>query len=449
MQDLIRRWTLPARAAVFSVLCTAAVVLAAAPASAATVAGVDPGPAAAAFRAGQHVYVYAGGDALVDAATQAKIKTALSGSVVYLTVLKEPSLGQVQAKQVSDAVAAAAGTRGSYVLLGDVAAQETFLQISSPVLPHIYGTQLRVAIAAHHGDPSAQALALVTALATDQLPPPESTSKPFPWAGVIAGIAVGLIVVVLIVVVWVRQRRRRRASMRRRDDVQAEVDTLADDLLITDPAGRVAIRDVADADPEQRALKVAWSRQQAAAEMLSRTTDRATVDRAGVLARQGRAALEQAQRLRDGVPGESEVLALAAQRGGPDPSLRQDQARAGPSARQQTLQEYTAASYPGYGYGWYPGYGYGFFDYGGSFVTGLLAGELLAQAFDPWGGYGGFGGYDQGYTSGYEQGYDQGQAADPGYGTDTWDDGSADPGYGTDSWGGDGGSFDTGGGSDN
>ena len=99
----------------------------------------------------------------------------------------------------------------------------------------------------------------------------------------------------------------------------------------------------------------------------------------------GQGALEQAQRLRDGVPSEAEVLRLAAQSGGPDPAARRDQPESAPPRRQQLLRDYTPASYPGYGYGWYPGYGYGFFNYGGSFVTGILAGELLANAFDPYG----------------------------------------------------------------
>jgi hypothetical protein len=93
------------------------------------------------------------------------------------------------------------------------------------------------------------------------------------------------------------------------------------------------------------------------------------------------------------VPDEQDVLRLAAQGGGPDPSQRQDQAQSEPPVRQRLLPQWTAASYPGYGYGWYPGFGYGFYDYDGSFVTGLLAGELLTEAFSPWGGVGGFGGY--------------------------------------------------------
>jgi hypothetical protein len=429
------------------------------PAFAVSVAGVNPGPASDAFKSGQHVYVYPSGEALLDKANEARIETELTDSKVWLTVVKTPPIGRADAKPVSDAIAAATGAKGSYVLLA-VGGSGTFLQVSSPLLPDVFGAQLRAAIAAHHDDPAGQALQLVTALAGDKLP-----TKPFPWGTVIAVVVVVVALLVLVLVVWRRQRRRRRALQRRRDDARVDVESLADDLLITDPAGRVALRDD-DANPEQRALRVAWSRLQAAEGMLGGAADRATVDRARALVAQGRAALEHAQRLHDGVPEEQDVLRLAAQGSGPDPSQRKDQAQSEPPARQRLLPQWTAASYPGYGYGWYPGYGYGFYDYGGSFVTGLLAGELLTEAFSPWGGFGGFGGY-----AGYEGGGDPGasfgndsggvvQGGDPSYGTDSWDgstqgdlgsndsgsyDGGGDPSYGSD-----GGDFggDSGGGGD-
>ena len=254
---------------------------------------------------------------------------------------------------------------------------------------------------------------------------------------------------------------------------------------VADPAGRVSLRDSRPDDAEQRALRVAWSRQQAAQAMLTRDAD-LTHDRTG-------------PRARPPGPGGARACAAAAGRragrdrgarrrghpGGPDPAQRSRPAAGGaPAGRQRLLPQWTAASYPGYGYGWYPGYGYGFFGYGGSFVTGLLAGELLptpsrpgaATAASAWSGYDvGYGqGYDQGYGSGLDAGAqgDQGDfvSGDPGYVTDSSYDPaqgdaysggdfvSGDPGYvgdagGFDSGGFDGGfdsgGFDGGGGSDN
>jgi hypothetical protein len=404
VRTLDRSWLLLAgrRTAAALALAVMTLTVAALPAVAAPVAGVNPDPAGQAFRSGQHVYVYPGGEALVDKAAQAKIESSLAGSKVYLAVVRTPAIAQADAMSVSDALSAAGGAKGSYVLLG-VGGRGDFLQITSPLDPFVYGPQIRAAIAAHHDDPAGQASQLVTALAGDRLP-----TKPFPWAGVLVAVAVGIAFVLLVLVVWSRQRRLRRALQRRRDDARVEVDALADDLLIADPGGRLALPED-DPGPERRALTVAWSRLQAAQAMLSATADRATVGRAGALAVQGRAALEHAQRLRDGVPEQAEVLRLAAQRGGPDPSQRHDAAQSAPPLPQRILPQYTAASYPGYGYGWYPDYGYGFYGYGGSFVTGLLAGELLTDAFDPWGGNGGFGGY-----AGYDVG--RAQSADPGAG---------------------------------
>jgi hypothetical protein len=227
-----------------------------------------------------------------------------------------------------------------------------------------------------------------------------------------------LIVAVLIAAVVARLRRRRRESTgdvaTRRADAQAEIDTLQDDLLITDPGRRVALPGMDPDDAVDRALRVAWSRQEAAAGMLASAKSEDDVRRARLLAAQGRSALEHAQRLRDGVPGESEVYRRAAEAGGPRPDDRLADAPPGADSRQRMLPQYTAASYPGYGYGFYPGYGYGFFDYGGSFVAGILAGELLSGAFGGWGA-GGYG-YDQGYDAGYGQGYDAGQDQGGDYG---------------------------------
>ena len=263
----------------------------------------------------------------------------------------------------------------------------------------------------------------------------------------------------MVVVVWQRQRSRRKARRQRLTDARVEAESLADDLLITDPAGRVALRDDSSS-PEERSLRVAWSRLDAAQAMLSESADRSAIDRARALTSQGRSALEHAQRLRDGVPDEAQVLGLARQGSGPDPSQRYDQPQSAPPVRQRLNRQWTAASYPGYGYGWYPGFGYGFYDYGGSFVTGLLAGELISDAFSPWGGYGGFGGYsgydvgfDSGYGSGYDVGFDQpqdipggadyNQGNDPSFGVDPGD-GSYDSGGSYDSSS-DSGSFDSGG----
>ncbi|BEP15227.1 hypothetical protein acdb102_35380 [Acidothermaceae bacterium B102] len=394
---------------------------------------VDTSQPAAAFGAGKHVWVASGSSKLLDSSDAAKIEAALAGSTVYLSVVEEPALGRAQTKPVSDAIAAAAGSKGSYVLLGVAAGVGgTYLQISSPVEASVYGPQLREAINQHHGQPAAQALQLTTALAGDKPPAAKSST-----GTVVVVVIVVAALLLLVLVVWRRQRSRRQALRRRLDDARVEAESLADDLLITDPAGRVALRDD-DASPQERALKVAWSRLQAAQAMLSGTADRADIDRARALTAQGRAALDHAQRLRDGVPDEAEVLRLARAGGGPDPTQRYDQAQSAPPVRQQLLSQWTAATYPGYGYGWYPGFGYGFYDYGGSFVTGLLAGELLSDAFSPWGGYGGFGGYggyDVGYGSGYDTGYDAGvqQGQDPGV-----DPSGGDPSYGQD------GSYDTG-----
>lgn len=194
-----------AGAGLLAVAAATGLVLAASPATAATTsattAGVDTGPAVSAFRLGQHVYVYPGGDALVDSATQAAINTELAGSAVYVTVVKTPALAQVDAKSVSDALSAGTGRTGSYVLLG-VGGEGTFLQLSSPLEPNVYGPQIRAAIRAHHNHPGAQALALATSLRTDKLP-----AKPFPWGGVVAGTAGGFVVVVLAGAYAVGRRR--------------------------------------------------------------------------------------------------------------------------------------------------------------------------------------------------------------------------------------------------
>lgn len=197
IQQLIGR----ASKALLAVTAAAAMSLAVAPqAIAATplTSGVDTNQATSAFRSGAHVYVYPGGAELLDAATQAKISSAIAGSQVYLTVVKSPSLGAVDAHTVNAAISSGTGRAGSYVLLG-VGGAGTFLQVTSPVPTAVYGAQLRAAITAHHDQPGAQALALVTALAGDKLP-----AKPFPWAGVVTGA-----VIVLLVGGFARRRRLR------------------------------------------------------------------------------------------------------------------------------------------------------------------------------------------------------------------------------------------------
>lgn len=449
----------------FSALAAAAVVLlgGASPARAASqVAGVDVGAAGSAFSGGKHVYVYPDSTKLLDGTTEAAVESALAGSKVYLSVLETPRLARAQAKPVSDAIAQAAhrGSKASLVLLGvEAGTGATFLQVSSSVNPFVYGPQLRAAILAHHGHPGAEALALTLALAGDK-----PVAQKSGHGGVVVAVVVVVVLLLVVLVLWSRQRRRRKARRQRLADARVEAESLADDLLISDPAGRVALRDE-ESSPEERSLRVAWSRLEGAQAMLSEQADTRTIERARGLTAQGRAALEHAQRLRDGVPDESTVLDLARQGSGPDPGQRFDQPQSAPPVRQRLLPQWTAASYPGYGYGWYPGYGYGFYNYGGSFVTGLLAGELIADAFSPWGGYGGFGGYsgyDVGYDSGYDSGYgagddtsqdgqagvDSSQGDDPSFGADTgagsYDSGSYDSGS-YDSGGFDSGSFDSGG----
>ncbi|MFL6138193.1 MAG: hypothetical protein ACJ74O_10380 [Frankiaceae bacterium] len=184
------------------------------------------------------------------------------------------------------------------------------------------------------------------------------------------------------VAVW-RRRSSRKDYKRYRADIQSEVDSLGEDLRIVDPGGNPdVVGPHAEGSALERALAVAWSRHAAAGGMIAGAHDTATVSRARTLIRQGRTALEHARRLRDGVPGESEVYASAGEAPGPLPSERLDEPPEGavvPPAR--ILSQYTVASYPGYGYGWYPGHGWGFFDYAGAFVAGMLAGELLDEAF--------------------------------------------------------------------
>ena len=74
-----------------SSLSLAGLVILAPPRSAATVAGVDLAPAAAAFKSGETVYVYPGGDALVDPAAAAKIKSAIGASKVHVAVIAQPA----------------------------------------------------------------------------------------------------------------------------------------------------------------------------------------------------------------------------------------------------------------------------------------------------------------------------------------------------------------------
>ena len=174
------------------------------PALAGTTEGIDTAPAAAAFKGGAHVYAYPGTTTLLRKADQVKIEAALAGSDTYLSVLQTPALSRAQTKPVSDAIATATGRRGDYVLLGTGGAG-TFLQVTSPLQPHLYGTQLRAAIAAHHLDPAGQALALTTALARDPLP-----KKPFPWTAVLVGGGLGVAFLLLMLLVWRRRRRRRR-----------------------------------------------------------------------------------------------------------------------------------------------------------------------------------------------------------------------------------------------
>jgi hypothetical protein len=77
----------------------------------------------------------------------------------------------------------------------------------------LYGDQLRASVKAHHDQPGAQALALVTALAGDKLP-----AKPFPWGGVVTGA-----VVVLLVVAFALRRRLRPRGNRAADAVPEPV----------------------------------------------------------------------------------------------------------------------------------------------------------------------------------------------------------------------------------
>jgi hypothetical protein len=422
----------------------------AAPALAATqVAGVDVGAPAAAFKAGRHVFVYPDSARLLDGTTEAQLESALAGSSVYVSVLETPRLGRAQAKPVSDAIATAAdrGSKASFVLVGvEAGTAASFLQVSSPVKASVYGLQIRAAINAHHGHPGAQALQLGIALAGDKPAPAKSSGS----GGTVIVVVLVVALLLLALIVWWRQRRRQRVRRRRLADARVETESLADDLLVADPAGRVALR-YEESDPQERALRVAWSRLEAAQAMLSERADTPTIERARGLTAQGRAALEHALRLRDGVPDEAEVLDLARRGNGPDPSQRFDQPQSPPPVPQRLLPQWTAASYPGYGYGWYPGFGYGFFGYGGSFITGLLAGELIADAFSPWGGYGGFGGYsgyDVGFDSGYGSGYDAGYGA----GVDQTQDGQGqdfsqgdDPSFAADTGAGyDAGSYDSG-----
>jgi hypothetical protein len=188
-----------------AVAATAAMGLVVAPqAIAATplTAGVDASQATSAFRSGAHVYVYPGGSELIDAATQAKISSVIAGSHVYLAVVKSPSLGALDSHSVNAAISSGTGRTGSYVLLG-IGGAGTFMQVTSPVAAKVYGTQLRAALKAHHDQPGAQALALVTALAGDKLP-----AKPFPWAGVVTG----ALLLLLVVAFALRRRLRPRSS---------------------------------------------------------------------------------------------------------------------------------------------------------------------------------------------------------------------------------------------
>lgn len=168
-------------------------------------AGIDTSPAVAAFRAGAHVYVYAGGRALLDTATEATVTAELAHSNVYLTVLRTP-LGEVDVRAVSDAIAAQTGRVGHYVLMG-VGGSGTYMTVSSPIAPHIYGLQLRQAFAAHHDHPAAAALALVTALKGDKLPHKSVNAGP-----IVAGACVLLLLILLVAV----DRSRRRAARTRR-----------------------------------------------------------------------------------------------------------------------------------------------------------------------------------------------------------------------------------------
>jgi hypothetical protein len=171
--------------------------------------GVDTNQATVAFRSGAHVYVYPGGSELVDAATQAKISATIAGSNVYLTVVKSASHGPRDAHAVNVAISSGTGRTGSYVLLG-IGGAGTFMQVTSPVSARVYGAQLRASIKAHHDQPGAQALALVTALAGDKL-----ASKPFPWGLVVTG-------AILVLVLAFALRRRLRPRRTRAADAVPE-----------------------------------------------------------------------------------------------------------------------------------------------------------------------------------------------------------------------------------
>lgn len=385
-----------------------------------TASQVTPATIAGAFHAGEQVYVAPGVQSPVNVSS---VSQAAARHHTYVAVVPQAIVDQAGSEHAAvSELARAAGTGQHYVLVSP----DGF----GVWTPNGDGQQIYSAAAAQGGGPTAEvtyAIDHITGVAGGG-----GTSA--------AAIAVPVVVVLAllaVVVSWSRRRRQRVEVFRK--DVQAEVDSLQDDLLVNDPAGATALpgSDGA-ADAAGRALQVAWSRQQAAAAMLARASAESDVTRARLLADQGRAALQHAQRLRDGVPGESEVYALAGRRGGPDPRSRTD-APSGQAGRQPVRSQWTVASYPGYGYGFYPGYGWGFFDYGGSFIGGLLAGELIDDAFGGWG----YGGYDGGFGTGYDQGYDAGYDAGVDQGADAGGGGWGDAG------GGDWGGGDFGGGGDN
>jgi hypothetical protein len=401
---------------------------------------VTPTAVANAFEHGTHVYVAK--DANVPGNVVTEVQQAVSDEPdVYVALLPANVVDSAKGVGINDVVSGIvnqAGASHSYVV-----ATPTQLGVYRP---DGKGAELYNDARKRSGDPTSKLVWVVDhASVSASLPDPNGGGGGF---GPSVFIPLLFVAIVLAAVV-ARLRRRRRDTgdfARQRGDAQAEVDTLQDDLLITDPGRRVALAGMDPADDAvDRALRVAWSRQEAAAGQLAGARTEDDVRRARVLAAQGRSALEHAHRLRDGVPGESEVYRKAAEAGGPRPEDRLADAPDGAGARQRMLPQYTVASYPGYGYGFYPGYGWGFFDYGGSFVTGLLAGELLGGAFGGWGAGGYDYGYDSGYGAGYDQGYDAGQDQGGDYGGGDYGGGD----YGGGDWGGgDMGGGDFGGGGD-
>jgi hypothetical protein len=407
-------------------------------------ADLTPTSVASAFDQGVHLYVAKDANVPVDVA---QVRQAVSNEPdVYVALLPDSVLAKAGGsidKVLSDVVSHA-GAGHSYV----VATPSQF----GVYRPDGKGAEVYTDAFNHGGGQTAELVwAVDHASVSASLPDPNGGGG----GGFDASVFVPLILVaVLVAAVVARLRRRRRDTgdfARQRADTQAEIDTLQDDLLITDPGRRVALAGMDPADDAvDRALRVAWSRQEAAAGMLAGAKSEDDVRRARLLAAQGRSALEHAQRLRDGVPGESEVYRKAAGAEGPRPEDRLADAPSGVSTRQRLLPQYTVASYPGYGYGFYPGYGYGFFNYGGSFVAGMLAGELLDGAFGAWGGGGYAYGYDQGYGAGYDQGYGTGfdQSGDYGGGDYSGGDYGGGAWGGGDMGGGDWGGGDMGGGGD-